>query len=142
MLRDPLQHKHPRPRRDFLCTLYFIRTCFFVLIILHFAVSFFTYSTQHKPPCPRLDVFLKILSYSDFFGFGVLHGVGKLADDVSETAVGPMFMSHSINVRRIGNAVLYWGGVDVGGVCGVEQGTSQGCLLYSVCTSSVFRSSS
>jgi hypothetical protein len=24
----------------------------------------------------------------------------------------------------------------------VEQGTSQGCLLYSVCTSSVFRSSS
>jgi hypothetical protein len=29
--------------------------------------------------------------YADFLVLGFLHGVGKLADDVSETAVGPIF---------------------------------------------------
>jgi hypothetical protein len=37
------------------CILYFIRTCFFVLIVLHFAFFVFTCNTQHKHPCPRWD---------------------------------------------------------------------------------------
>jgi hypothetical protein len=36
----------------FSCTLYFIHTCFFVLIVLHFA---YTCNTQHKHPCFRRD---------------------------------------------------------------------------------------
>jgi hypothetical protein len=35
-------------------TLYFIRTYFFVLIVLHFALCVFTYIT-HKQPCRRWD---------------------------------------------------------------------------------------
>ena len=42
----------------FSCTLHFIRTWFFVLIILHFAsFCFFSplYLQQHRHPCPRRD---------------------------------------------------------------------------------------
>jgi hypothetical protein len=38
-----------------LLCLYFIHTCFFVLIVLHFAFLSFTYNTQHKHPCSRRD---------------------------------------------------------------------------------------
>jgi hypothetical protein len=36
----------------FSCTLYFIRTSFFVFIVLHFAFCLYS---QHKHPCPRRD---------------------------------------------------------------------------------------
>ena len=39
----------------FSCTLYFIRTCFFVFIVLHFVFCLYVQHTQHKHPCSRRD---------------------------------------------------------------------------------------
>ena len=58
LLLIPLEHKHLCPRRDFFvfsCTLYFIPTCFLVLIILHFSVL--SLVTTHNTNIHVLAVF-------------------------------------------------------------------------------------
>ena len=64
-------NKHPCPQRDFFtfsCTLYFFRTSFFVVIILHFAFCLLLTTRTSMPPAGIL-LFCFVRASFSFFSF-------------------------------------------------------------------------